>query len=596
MIREIESVRNMKKWLSKLSIFQKIILIISLTIAISLRITNNFTEKTITNIVTKQIYEGNISTLSSSSAQISDKINRNVSLIRALSTDSQVKEYLQEVPRSDYENINIINKMNEIILNYVYNMFDTETMIAIISSKDDVYANWEMQNQETLINLKNEYLRYHNKGQDKEYTLYTKMELDISLSSNKTFKNKFTMALPIYSNKSENNILGVAIVFIEEENLYDAISFKVDEQHTTVLIDKSNNIISAKDKTLIGKQVEVAFNFVKNKSSKGYYADKEGKMIITQKQVNKSKFTIIDIMKVQYVQEQVDLVMRNVQIINILTIIIIIIVCYFTLRGITKPLKRLTEQMVTQDYSTFEQDNQNLGKNEVRLLEKSFQVMKYDIEELIKENKLKEEEKRKTEIKALQSQIKPHFLFNTLNAIRCTIINNNNDKAADLVYKLAMLLRMTLVKGDALITLKEELETIGYYLDILIMRHGTQIDYQIDISPLAEEVLVPKLFLQPLVENSVVHGFSQQNIDATIKIKTIFVDNFLVIQVMDNGKGIEEDIDMIKSDIQYENEFSGIGLMNVNSRLKLYFGKESGLKIYSKNGWTISEVWIHQHR
>ncbi|MDR2657165.1 MAG: histidine kinase [Oscillospiraceae bacterium] len=123
------------------------------------------------------------------------------------------------------------------------------------------------------------------------------------------------------------------------------------------------------------------------------------------------------------------------------------------------------------------------------------------------ENARKEKDKRDLEIKALQAQIQPHFLFNTLNAARCAILNGNSEKAADLVMKLTLLLRMTLARGAERAALREEIETVGYYADILRMRSGLTFEWISDVPEDILEFPLPKLILQPLVENSVLHGF-----------------------------------------------------------------------------------------
>jgi two-component system sensor histidine kinase YesM len=251
--------------------------------------------------------------------------------------------------------------------------------------------------------------------------------------------------------------------------------------------------------------------------------------------------------------------------------------------------------MVTDNYFSFLQDRAaSMGRNELLLLEDGFEVMCANIRSLISENAQKEQDKRKTEIEALQAQIQPHFLFNTLNTVRSSILNNRGEKAADLLVKLTMLLRMTLVKGDEMITLAEEIETVRYYLGIIGMRHNADITLNTDISPLTEGFLLPKLLLQPVVENCVVHGFLPAQKGGEINIHVYVDGDFWYIDIINDGALIEKEIDL-RAGAKKRDSFSGMGIVNVNRRLKLYYGGSSGLRVYPDGGRTTTRLAIALH-
>ena len=133
--------------------------------------------------------------------------------------------------------------------------------------------------------------------------------------------------------------------------------------------------------------------------------------------------------------------------------------------------------------------------------------MRNNIKMLMQDNMDKERKKRDAELKSLQAQISPHFLFNTLNAVRWAAINNNTKKAADMVFALSNLLRMTVVKGNELITVEEEIENLKNYTAIFQMRHSIEFQLTCDIEEDIKQYKIPKLLLQPLVENAIIHGF-----------------------------------------------------------------------------------------
>ena len=192
--------------------------------------------------------------------------------------------------------------------------------------------------------------------------------------------------------------------------------------------------------------------------------------------------------------------------------------------------------------------------------------------------------KRKSEFDTLQSQINPHFLYNTLDIIVWMIENENSDKAVNIVTALAKFFRISLSKGKNIITVKDEVEHVRNYLMIQNMRFKNRFEYSIDVD---EEVLSYsslKLMLQPLVENAIYHGMEFMDGDGEIDVKVFKEDDSLYFTITDNGLGMSEDMVeiLLSKDFVPSKKGSGIGVKNVNERIKLYFGSEYGLKVESE--------------
>ena len=192
--------------------------------------------------------------------------------------------------------------------------------------------------------------------------------------------------------------------------------------------------------------------------------------------------------------------------------------------------------------------------------------------------------KRKSEFDTLQSQINPHFLYNTLDIIVWMIENENSDKAVNIVTALAKFFRISLSKGKNIITVKDEVEHVRNYLMIQNMRFKNRFEYSIDVD---EEVLSYsslKLMLQPLVENAIYHGMEFMDGDGEIDVKVFKEDDSLYFTITDNGLGMSEDMveTLLSKDFVPSKKGSGIGVKNVNERIKLYFGSEYGLKVESE--------------
>src|SRR4051812_38770767 len=194
------------------------------------------------------------------------------------------------------------------------------------------------------------------------------------------------------------------------------------------------------------------------------------------------------------------------------------------------------------------------------------------------EHRLQEQEKLllAAKIEALASQINPHFLFNTLTSIS-SLIRTQPDTARMLITKLSGLLRRLMRSTDHFVTLREELESIDEYLDIEVVRFGPQLRVEKAISPETLDVIVPSMVLQPLVENSIKHGLSRKVGGGRITIRTSLRDGRTLIEVVDDGLGMTEE--------RLEQAFGGgIGLSNVNERLRTIYGAAFGLKLTSSAG------------
>ena len=191
------------------------------------------------------------------------------------------------------------------------------------------------------------------------------------------------------------------------------------------------------------------------------------------------------------------------------------------------------------------------------------------------EHRLEEQEKLllTARVEALASQINPHFLFNTLTSIQ-SLIRSNPETARTLIVKLSGLLRRLLRSRDHFVTLREELESIDEYLDIEVIRFGPQLKVEKQISPDTLDVIVPSMILQPLVENSIKHGFSRKVGGGRIVIRSVRQNGHAIIEVEDDGLGMTEDrLDTALTD--------GIGLSNVNERLSVIYGATYRVRITS---------------
>ena len=251
---------------------------------------------------------------------------------------------------------------------------------------------------------------------------------------------------------------------------------------------------------------------------------------------------------------------------------------------ISNPIKRLDGSVREIESGNLDVEIVPSGSYEVEHLGKSIKNMLGRIKVLMSDLVAEHNAKRKSEFDTLQSQINPHFLYNTLDIIVWMIENENSDKAVSIVTALAKFFRISLSKGKNIITVKDEVEHVRNYLMIQNMRFKNRFEYSIDVD---EEVLSYsslKLMLQPLVENAIYHGMEFMDGDGEIDVKVFKEDDSLYFTITDNGLGMSEDMveTLLSKDFVPSKKGSGIGVKNVNERIKLYFGSEYGLKVESE--------------
>ena len=264
--------------------------------------------------------------------------------------------------------------------------------------------------------------------------------------------------------------------------------------------------------------------------------------------------------------------------------ILVLINSYISSR-ITNPIKELEKSVGVLEEGNLEAPVYMGGSYEIQHLGKSISNMAAQIRLLMKDIVSEHEAKRKQEFDTLQSQINPHFLYNTLDIIVWMIENEQKAEAVKAVTALARFFRISLSKGKSIITVRDELEHVRNYLMIQHMRFKNKFSYEIQAEEAVLELSSLKLMLQPLVENAIYHGMEFMDGDGEIILRAWKEDAELYFEVSDNGLGMtEEQVERLFSSSTHvaSNRGSGIGVKNVNERIKLYFGEQYGLTIDSE--------------
>ncbi len=311
---------------------------------------------------------------------------------------------------------------------------------------------------------------------------------------------------------------------------------------------------------------------------------------------NMLEYTYYETIGMEQVRSGVTVSLQRITLLSITVFAFLVFLALFLSvvipNSIVKPIHKLNEvtnQVAKGDLSVRVRD---VNGAEVRRLGRSLNIMIEKIDNLLHAIKVDEENLRSAELELLQAQINPHFLYNTLDTIIWLAESNKQDQVVEMVSALSDFFRTSLNQGDGMVTLREEERHVHSYLQIQQVRYQDILEYEINIPEEFLETVLPKITIQPLVENALYHGIKNRRGGGRIEISASLKDDAVIISIKDNGMGISESrLNHIITNLDNKNEvISGrqlresYGLYNVNQRIKLKFGKRYGLSISSVYG------------
>ncbi|RKP57239.1 sensor histidine kinase [Cohnella endophytica] len=270
---------------------------------------------------------------------------------------------------------------------------------------------------------------------------------------------------------------------------------------------------------------------------------------------------------------------------GLVCVLIAIVLSFFLSQRVSKPIKRLQDSMKEVEKGNFDIHVMVPKSIEIGRLARAFNIMVGKIKELMSQVVHDQEQKRKSEINALQAQINPHFLYNTLDSIVWMAESNKSKEVVLMTSALAKLFRASISKGEELVSIRTEMEHIANYLMIQKMRYKNKLDYEIDIGDTVYDYKTIKVILQPIVENAIYHGIKKKHGPGLIRITAEETAADIHIHIEDNGNGMDEEkLKSLLLPARDAEEGRGVGVRNVHERLMLYFGPEYGLSYNSKLG------------
>jgi two-component system sensor histidine kinase YesM len=270
---------------------------------------------------------------------------------------------------------------------------------------------------------------------------------------------------------------------------------------------------------------------------------------------------------------------------SILVVVAAMSVVVLLASTISKPIESLRRSMQAVESGNFDIDITVNARNEVYQLARDCDIAVKKVRDLIEQNRREQELKRKLELRSLQAQINPHFLYNTLDSIIWMIELGEHERAIDMTSSLAKFFRIGISRGDETISMETEIEYVHTYLEIQKQRYKDKLSYEISFAPELSGTQILKLLIQPLVENAIYHGIKNIEGPGLIRIEGARVESTIQIRISDNGVGMgPEQLDALSNGRIEPRPANGVGVRNVQERIHLYFGTEYGVTFESAQG------------
>ena len=374
----------------------------------------------------------------------------------------------------------------------------------------------------------------------------------------------------------ENGKINVLYIEINRKNLFQWFENMTDTDYGIYLVNENNRIIYNTQKFSKKNQNQIlSLKEVKKekKNQKNY--------IVTKEEIEDSGWSVYLYRPSTVIREKIEDILHKV----IFTVLISSIICLICIRSLTKKtvrgIEQLQKNMKEIEKGNFELHVHSESKDEVGDLIRGFGAMVSKIRILIEEVYTGNIKQKEYEMRALQAQINPHFLYNSLSLINWMALEEGQEEISKITLAMSSFYRTALNKGNNIILLENEIENIKSYLEIQLMMHDYEFDVEIKVDDTVKKCEVLNLILQPMLENAIEHGIDLKT-DGRGKIRVEAIDrgDVLLLEVEDNGIGMEEEV----QDVILTKQSKGYGLRNVNERIRLYYGEEYHITIESKLG------------
>ena len=416
----------------------------------------------------------------------------------------------------------------------------------------------------------------------RKYIIFKDPKLDELVLDNMKNKTMFSVARQIYSLDS-GRAVGVMYISIDYKIITDLIHKNTVQNNIEFsIIDEKGTVVYDTHTEKNGKKSELDIPANKTHEIRNYGGEKT---LFTYAHLDMANWTIVIRSNLKSLTFVIQQKMFSLTVIILLVYAVLLLVVILSFRQVTSHILKLAGLMKGVDGGNLDVKFDIPCKDEIGILADGFNSMVARIRFLIDKVYKTEIENKEAQLRALQRQINPHFIYNTLESIRMMAYANNDMEVEKMICIFGKLLHNNISEQKKVITVREELENIRNYLYIQQVRLKDKLEIKFDIEDEIYDYRILKLILQPLVENAIKHGLAKKKDGGTVLIRGYTSDEYLIFAVKDNGIGInEERLTEINLALAGDGNYLNIGLRNVNERIKLHYGKKYGLQIYGEKG------------
>ncbi|MEF2967057.1 sensor histidine kinase [Paenibacillus sp. M1] len=386
---------------------------------------------------------------------------------------------------------------------------------------------------------------------------------------------------------NEHKPIGIALYEMNPQPVLDALdNLKLGEHSEVYLMSEDGRVVSSG----AGQEPPEDLRRLPLTGREDVFVEEEAGRLVVASRLPLSGWSVVSVTPDRDLNVELVEMKRYLLIVISILILVSALIASIVSRTFASPLKKLIREMKQVEIGNFRGMLKVSSYQEINILVASFNRMVNRIKELIERVKLSSVSEKNAEIHALQSQVNPHFLYNTLDMIYWMLDEKEEDQLGELVLALSSMFRYSSQwEEGAEVTLREELEQTGHYLKIITIRFDGRLHIQTGIGERLMDFHLPKMTVQPVIENAVKHGLERVDRPAVLKIYTEEEERVLRVIVEDNGSGMDtEKLRLLQESLDRsgtkENGKGGIGLQNLHRRLKYMFGDAAGLKIDSAPG------------
>ncbi|OAS17404.1 histidine kinase [Paenibacillus oryzisoli] len=515
-------------------------------------------------------------------------------------TNLYMNAYLDNV-----QNILLLISTREDLLNVGMEKEASENLRAYAKMNSTLYKSLYLVREDGTI-ISNSQTTFDIIGNPQIPMLLTKAKETYGMFISEPYQSSMSgktvaFVLPIQSS-STKSFKGMAVVEIDLVQLTSLIAqFMNTKNQTFSIITNKRNVVHAFDASLPLSSYrllpyntsvfppELNAGFVDQIAELPLGASEmqgaEGDLVAVKSGMNKLGWYFVAFYENSFFYHNISSLYRTFSTAGAFWILLVLVSTYMISRYITLPVRTLVAKMDRVRDMEVLHTIHVTGNDEIGRMARSYNAMMERIHHLLHETKEAERRKKQFELKMLQSQIAPHFLYNTLACISSLAKQHKINEVREAIKTLVGLLSFSFDKTTEFVTLNDELEGLRMYAYIQKVRYGDKFTMEIEAAPETQSKTILKLTLQPLVENAIFHGIVPLKRTGTIRIRTKCLKDKLIITVRDNGLGMDsEQLDGLFAErhkAPSKHRFTGIGIMNVHERIGLHFGPEYGLTIFS---------------